>query len=190
MSDNQQPAPDQRDQQENGKVIAQETDATQAMLNRVWDSWRFQVDSGWNRSNYFAVVETVALAGAWQVLEQKIYIKTALFFAFLGLLSSLIWLLNDYINHTYINYWWQSTGEAKGYEKKAEELKIVRWWPRVGLRYSHLMRGIPFIFCIAWLWMLGLFIPSPRCSYIFAMVGGLLSTWIVLIIAKAVSDRA
>jgi hypothetical protein len=155
--------------------------------NHSWENWRFQVDSGWNRSNYFAVVETVALAGAWQVLEQGRYPRTALFFAFLGLLSTIIWLLNDLINHTYIRYWWQFTGEAQEYEKKAEALG-GRWWPKVGLKYSHLMHVIPALFGAAWLWILGLFIPLPRCGYILAMAGGLAFIWIVLAIFKKVCD--
>ena len=156
--------------------------------NNSWDNWRFQVDSRWNRSNYFAVVETVALAGAWQVLDQNKYPKSALFFAFLGLLSTIVWLLNDLINYTYILYWWRSTDQWQEYEKKAEELGIRRWWPKVGLKYSHLMNVIPIIFVAAWLWMLGLFIPSPRCSYILAMVGGLVFTCVVLAISKKVSE--
>ena len=50
------------------------------------------------------------------------------------------------------------------------------------------MNVIPIIFVAAWLWMLGLFIPSPRCSYILAMVGGLVFTWVVLAISKKVSE--
>jgi hypothetical protein len=157
-------------------------------MDRDWDNWKFQVDSGWNRSNYFAIVETVALAGAWQVLDQGKYPKTALFFAFLGLLSTIIWLLNDLINHAYILYWWRSAFSSQDYEKRAEELGIGRWWSKVGLKYSHLMHVIPIIFGAAWLWMLALFIPTPRCSYILAMAGGLMATWIVLAIAKKVSE--
>jgi hypothetical protein len=155
--------------------------------DRAWENWRFQVDSGWNRSNYFAVVETVALAGAWQVLDKGSHPKTALFFAFLGLLSTIVWLLNDLINHTYILYWWQSTDGSKEYEQKAGELG-GRWWSKVGLKYSHLMHLIPVIFSAAWLWILGLFIPSPRCPYVVAIVGGLVLTWIALAISKRVSD--
>jgi hypothetical protein len=157
----------------------------------AWENWRFQVDSGWNRSNYFAVVETVALAGAWQVLDQNRYPKTALFFAFLGLLSTIIWFLNDLINHTYILYWWRSVNAPEGYEKKAKDLGIGRWWPKVGLKYSQLMHIIPIIFGAAWIWMLGLFIPPPRYCYILAMVAGLAFTWTLLaILKKKVSDSA
>jgi hypothetical protein len=152
-------------------------------------NWRFQVDSGWNRSNYFAVVETVALAGAWQVLDQNKYPKTALFFAFLGLLSTIIWLLNDMINHTYILYWWRLTDEGQDYEKRAGQFG-GRWWPKVGLKYSHLMHVIPIIFGAAWLWMLAVFIPSPRYCYVFTMVVGLAFIWIVLAISKKMSDKA
>jgi uncharacterized membrane protein len=67
---------------------------------------------------------------------------------------------------------------------------MKRWWPKVGLKYSHLMHVIPIIFIAAWLWMLGLFIPSPRCSYIVAMVVGLAFMWIVLATLKKVSDSA
>jgi len=159
-------------------------------MDRNWSNWRFQVDSLWNRSNFFAVVETVALAGAWQVLDQNKHRKTALFFAFLGLLSTIIWLLNDLISYTYILYWWRSTDQSQEYEKRAKDLGIGKWWPKVGLKYSHLMHVIPIIFCVAWLWTLGVFIPPPRCCYILAMVGGLVFTWIVLAISKKVSESA
>jgi len=151
----------------------------------AWENWRFQVNSGWNRSNYFAVVETIALTGAWQVLQRREYPKTALFFAFLGLLSTIIWLLNDLVNHAYILHWWRATDQSEGYEEEAKG----RWWPGVGLKYSHLMHVIPIIFVAAWLWILWLFMPPPRCCYILAMVGGLGSTWIVLAISKKVSGR-
>jgi hypothetical protein len=155
----------------------------------AWENWRFQVDSGWNRSNYFAILETVAIAGAWQVLEHGQHPKTALFFAFLGFVSTLIWFLNDLINHAYILYWWKSTEGSKEYEDRAEWL-VGRWWPKVGLKYSHLMHLIPIIFAAAWLWILALFIPSPRCGYVAAMVGGLAFIWIVLVFSKTISDRS
>lgn len=156
----------------------------------AWENWRFQVDSGWNRSNYFAVVETIALAGAWQVL-QSCYLKTGLFFTFLGLLSTIIWFLNDLINHTYILYWWRSTNEPHDYEKKAERFGVGRWWSNVGVKYSYLMHVIPIIFGAAWLWMLALFIPPPRCCYVLVMLGGLVFTWVVLaIFKKKVGDPA
>jgi hypothetical protein len=153
----------------------------------AWENWRFQVNSGWNRSNYFAVVETVALAGAWQVLGEHKHPATAFFFAFLGLLSTLIWLLNDLINHAYIHYWWRATGQSHDYDKKAEELG-GRWWPNVGLKYSHLMHVIPIIFSAAWIWILWLFIPSPRSCYVLTMLGGIALTWGLLAISKKLSE--
>jgi hypothetical protein len=159
--------------------------------DRAWENWRFQVDSGWNRSNYFAVVETVALAGAWQVLDQSTHPKTALFFAFLGLLSTIIWLLNDLINHTYISFWWLSAIPKRKdwYDDEAKKLGIGRWWSeRLGVKYSHLMHVIPIIFSAAWLWMLALFIPSPRSCYVLAMAGGLALTWGLLAISKKVGE--
>ena len=149
----------------------------------AWDNWRFQVDSGWNRSNYFAVVETVALAGAWQVLSDSKHPKTGVFFAFLGLLSTIVWFLNDLINHSYILYWWKSAGYSQQYEKQAK-----RWWPKVGLKYSHLLHLIPGIFLAAWVCMLVVFIPSPRCCYVLAVAAGLMSTWILLAILKKAFD--
>jgi hypothetical protein len=155
----------------------------------AWENWRFQVNSGWDRSNYFAVVETIALAGAWQ-LDQHKYPVTALFLAFLGLLSTMIWFLNDTINHAYILFWWRSTNLSRGYEKKAEQLGIGRWWSKSGVKYSHLMNFIPIIFGAAWLWLLGLHLPSPRCCYVLAMLCVLALAWGALAISKKVSDAA
>jgi hypothetical protein len=139
-------------------------------------------------------VETLALGGAWAVLGGTKYLRTGLFFAFLGLLSTIIWLLNDLINHTYILYWWRSANPhwtERTYEKNAEKMEIGRWWdkPKVGFKYSHLMHVIPIIFGAAWLWILGLFIP-PHFWYIVAIVGALLLTWMVLAIAKRGSECA
>ena len=157
----------------------------------AWENWRFQVDSGWTRSNYFAVVETVALAGAWEVLKQPEHPRAALFFAYLGLLSTIIWFLNDLINHTYISFWWLSAipKTKDWYDDEAKKLEIGRWWSgRLGIKYSHLMHVIPIIFGAAWLVMLWLFIPSPRSCYI---LWGLVFTgavWVVLVFSKKVSE--
>jgi len=156
----------------------------------LWENWRFQVNSGWDRSNYFALVETGALAGAWHVLQDPKSLKAGLFFAFLGLLFTILWFVNDWINHTYILYWWRSTSHAKDYDANAGQLGIRRWWGKVGLKYSHLMRLIPILFGIAWLWLLRSYLPSPRSDYILAMVVGLLILWLLLFISKKISDCA
>ena len=106
-------------------------------------------------------------------------------------LSTIIWLLNDLINHTYISFWWLSAIPKRKdwYDDEAKTLGIGRWWSgRLGVKYSHLMHVIPIIFCAAWLWMLALFIPSPRSCYVLAMVGGLALTWGLLAILKKVSE--
>ena len=41
------------------------------VYQQLFETWRSQVDSYWQRSNYFAAFETAAIAGCWHILTAK-----------------------------------------------------------------------------------------------------------------------
>lgn len=43
--------------------------ASEDVYKTISDTWRYEVDSYWQRNNYFAAFETAALAGCWYVVE-------------------------------------------------------------------------------------------------------------------------
>ena len=52
------------------------------------------------------------------------------------------------------------------------------------------MHVIPIVFGAAWLWLLGLHLPSRWFCYILAMLGILVAAWAALANSKKVSDAA
>ena len=62
------------------------------IYKEIFDTWRYEVDSYWQRNNYFAAFETAALAGCWYVIEQH-HLWVGLAFSLLGLASAVIWRL-------------------------------------------------------------------------------------------------
>jgi hypothetical protein len=142
----------------------------------LFENWRFQINSNWQRTNYFAVFEIAALGGVWKIISER-YIVSGFVAASLGFLLTIIWFLNDIKAGKYIDYWWQSLSRiekdiassgAQGegprlpaldfvsnYFHNCEIYKIERLgWPR----YQTLMRAVPKIFMLAWF-----------CCWLFAL---------------------
>ena len=89
------------------------------LYSTIWEIWRFQVDSYWQRTSYFAVFETAAIAGVWQVLANRPRLALAL--AGLGIVLTILWLLNNARTHAYVGYWWQALAEI---ERGAEDIRV------------------------------------------------------------------
>jgi hypothetical protein len=123
------------------------------VYEQIFDTWRSQVDSYWQRSNYFAAFETAAIAGCWHVLTMEHRVSwagTAL--SFLGIALTIVWIINNHKTHKYVRYWWDS---LKTVEDKIgltpHEVDFVKRHPGTGFpRYRYLAQIVPAIFLIAW----------------------------------------
>jgi hypothetical protein len=145
---------------------------TRARYELTFETWRFQVDSYWQRSSYFAAFETAALAGVWEIITSRHW-YTALIFSILGLVLTRVWFLNNQKTHAYVRYWWEALGKMEShlepiagsgqaskwahpkliseYDQNAAELKINRC---ECVPYSSLVQRIPKVFAVAWGWLI------------------------------------
>ncbi len=145
---------------------------TLGIYRLLFETWRFQVDSGWHRTNYFAAFETALLLGVGKVILDGCNNFLGIIACAFGLALTGVWIRNDQKVQSYIDYWWaaiqqiekesltsDSTSNTKSdlpkwnfaskYDNNAAELyKIHRVdWPS----YRWLMRLVPSLFFIAWL---------------------------------------
>jgi hypothetical protein len=165
----------------------------------LFENWRFQVQNNWQRSSYFAVFETAALAGAWSVVTQDHQLgSSGLAFAFLGAVLTLIWTFSNHRSGLYTSYWWKSLckleREAKGvgaglnlvceYDINRECFGITKVRVIPCLRYPMSMQFVPTLFMFAWLWLIGKASLKLWCHYNWARWGwwvGFALTLVVLL---------
>jgi hypothetical protein len=78
----------------------------------IFETWRSQVDSYWQRSIYFAAFETAGIAGWWMLLPTKKKPEPGqglgLLLAGFGFLLSIVWYWSNHIMHAYVVYWWDA----------------------------------------------------------------------------------
>jgi hypothetical protein len=118
----------------------------------IFETWRFQVDSYWQRSSYFAAFETATIAGVWGVLEAN-RLWTGLTFSVLGLALTLIWFLNNAATHKYVLHWWNAlkTVEEKLSLKNYGTDFVTQHEGSGGMvPYRILIQSVPGIFTLAW----------------------------------------
>lgn len=115
------------------------------------ETWRYEVDSYWQRNNYFAAFETAALAGCWYVVEHGHW-WTGMAFSTLGLLSAIIWFITSLAVHKYVDYWWSA---IKKIEQKLAlneiEFDFATRHTGSGLHPSAFVLTVPWLFALAWL---------------------------------------
>ena len=127
----------------------------------VLETWRFQVNSYWQRSSYFAAFETVAIAGYWKLISEPGVPKCeAIVFGILGIALTIVWWLSNRRTHDYVRHWWRSLidleaklqlqPEGTDYATRIEEMK------KSGLCYRDLVQAVPVLFFVAWVFLLGL----------------------------------
>lgn len=127
-----------------------EAELKQEVYKTVVETWRYEVDSYWQRNNYFAAFETVALAGCWYVVEHA-HAWSGLAFSLLGFLSALIWLVTSVAVHSYIEYWWKSIKDIEADSVfKENQFDFATRHPGSGLYPSLLVHFIPVLFMLAW----------------------------------------
>jgi len=122
--------------------------------------WKFQVDSYWTRSSYFALFETAALTALWQVFRAG-YNVTSLFLCLLGMVLTFIWMYNNRRVHKYVDYWWKRGASIEEEFLVKAERRFIAGYEVLRndeplMRYSHLVQLIPLLFIASWAWLFGL----------------------------------
>jgi hypothetical protein len=136
----------------------------------VLDTWRFQVNSYWQRSWYFAALETVAMAGFWKLVTDPAvprYVDAV--FGTLGLSLTVVWWLSNRKTHEYVEHWWQSLLELEARLELRQEgtdyATRIEARQKSGLRYRYLVQVVPVLFFLAWSFLLGLVVFQIGISY-------------------------
>lgn len=121
------------------------------VYEQIFDTWRSQVDSYWQRSNYFAAFETAAIAGCWHLLEKR-YLRTEITASLIGIALTIVWAVSNSKTHAYVRHWWKAIIQmeealhlspndfAKQLENKPKEVP-----------YRSLIQAVPILFGLVWL---------------------------------------
>src|ERR1700733_11810374 len=128
------------------------------MHAQLFEIWSSQVDSYWQRSNYFAAFETAALAGCWYVLDKQ-YLKTGIVFSLLGINLTIIWTLSNSKTHAYVRHWWEAIiSVEKQLKLTPNDFATKIEEQQKALPYRTVIKGVPILFGVAWvtLFVLGL----------------------------------
>ena len=137
-----------------------ETSELLEMYKSLFETWRFEVNSHWQRSSYFAAFETVAIGACWTVLNRPPGSEWAsVVLSVLGILLTAVWYLSNGKTHFYAVYWLRKValieerliqhGEP-GIDFANQILNRSRGW----MRHRHLVQAVPLIFLLAWIFLL------------------------------------
>ena len=142
------------------------------LYKTIFATWRSQVDSYWQRSNYFAVAETAALAGCWYIVEHH-HPWPGLLFSLLGITLTIVWFLSSVAVHRYIDYWWKSIMkiEAK-LSLRDEGFDFVTKHPGSRMHASILAKIVPGLFLAAWIVILSFSIYCLCCDNTMYPISG------------------
>jgi hypothetical protein len=126
----------------------------------LFETWRFEVNSHWQRSSYFAAFETVAVAACWKLLDGGRSAWAGLVLAVLGIGLTEIWRRNNNKTHLYAVYWLKRVTdlETRISERTGETIDFataILNRPRTDrIRHRDLVQAVPMLFFATWLMML------------------------------------
>jgi hypothetical protein len=126
------------------------------MYKSLFDTWRFEVNSHWQRSSYFAAFETVAVAACWKLInDSSVPRLEGAVLSVLGFLLTIVWFLNNRKTHFYARYWLERVGiveQKLGFKDEAVDFATqILNRPRTDLiKHPHLVQAVPLIFFILW----------------------------------------
>ena len=82
----------------------------------MWDTWRSQVDSYWQRSGYFALFETAAIGGCWYLASGRCLLEmvAGIGSSILGIALTAVWHRNNEKMHIYVRHGGTPSGPLKG----------------------------------------------------------------------------
>jgi hypothetical protein len=152
------------------------TPTTIEIYKTIFDTWRWQVDSYWQRSSYFAAFETAAIAGCWYLVEKKNSLGVLL--ALLGILLTAVWFLNNRKTHGYVEYWWKALGQLEANLGAEDATFVTRQSGSHYLPYRALVQAVPVIFLAAWSTMLVLAAESSTSLYLGSRGGRIMRSLI------------
>jgi hypothetical protein len=132
------------------------------MYKSLFDTWRFEVNSHWQRSSYFAAFETVAIAACWKLITDAHTPKWAgIVLSAFGIVLTGIWFLNNNKTRYYARYWLKTVGEIerKLVERSGEQdidfaAKILKRRRTDLIGHPYLVQAVPSIFFVAWVILL------------------------------------
>jgi hypothetical protein len=123
----------------------------------TFDTWRSQVDSYWQRSNYFALFETAAIGGCWHLVSGQ-HALAGVGLSLLGIALTVVWYRNNTKTHAYVRHWWDALMAIESHlhlgpndfatqlERKQEE----RHKSEGDTAYRRLIQQVPILFGVAW----------------------------------------
>jgi hypothetical protein len=131
----------------------------------LFETWRFEVNSHWQRSSYFAAFETVAIAACWKLVVDKDYAWAGIILSIFGTVLTEIWRRNNDKTHFYAVYWLgrvaalEATLSTRSGESIDFASAILNRPRHHRIRHRHLVQAVPMIFFGAWIALLffGLF---------------------------------
>ena len=127
------------------------TPTGEEVYRTIFETWRYEVESYWQRNNYFAAFETAALAGCWYVVEHA-QPWPGLAFSVLDLISAIIWFITSLAVLSYVRYWWNAIKSIEGkLALRDDGFDFATKHPGSGLHPSRLVLVIPLLFAGAWI---------------------------------------
>ncbi len=126
----------------------------------LFETWRFEVNSHWQRSSYFAAFETVAIAACWRLLDDTSFVWAGVMLSLLGIALTEIWRRNNNKTHFYALYWLGRVADLERTISKhcAEEIDFataILNRPRTDrIRHRDLVQAVTKLFFIAWVTLL------------------------------------
>lgn len=132
-----------------------DNERTELIYKTIFDTWRSQVDSSWQRSTYFAAFEIAAIGGCWLLAsgEKLLPVGAAIVVSVGGLLLTLIWYLSTKKTQEYVRHWWESVlAIENGLLPTPSPYNFAQQLDRKGKdEYRKLLPGIPVLFSAAWI---------------------------------------
>jgi hypothetical protein len=126
----------------------------------LFETWRFEVNSHWQRSSYFAAFETVAVAACWKLLIDQNYAWAGVILSIFGTALTEVWRRNNNKTHLYAVYWLGRVADLESTLSRSSGESInfasaILNRPRpYRIRHRHLVQAVPMIFFGAWIALL------------------------------------
>jgi hypothetical protein len=135
-----------------------ETKELLEVYKSLFDTWRFEVNSHWQRSSYFAAFETVALGACWKLLTGPPDQRWAGgVLSVLGIILTGIWFLNNQKTRYYARHWFRAVCDVEARLIKASGEQGIDFATRILHRHRkdlighpYLVQTVPVIFYAAW----------------------------------------
>ena len=129
------------------------------LYKSLFETWRFEVNSHWQRSSYFAAFETVALAACWKLTFDSRPAWAGEELSILGILLTSVWLLNNNKTHAYAVYWLKQVAnvEARLIQRGEPGIdfanQILNRQRTDLIAHRYLVLAVPCLFLVAWITM-------------------------------------